>query len=272
MLPENLEVWEPAGEQANDIDQVTIETVVQDLDGFGQHAVVTARELRGGKIQVVAKAYLVRAIRLANELKPDPLRKVEVRVFATMSDEDAYRVLGQDVEQGPQPSSLARGQFMDSAVKHFGSEADAARGLRIAKSTISKNLDVVRCLPHVGEKVEVHRDISQRDAIWLMQIVRRADDGAGAADPDMQLVRDAIKTMKVMPAKKVFAGLRAALKATEPKKPRKNVVPIINGAGEIGTVKKLRDGRVTIELIRAGDIPLQDLMSLVEGAIAQTRQ
>lgn len=269
----DLLIWPPAELLAADQSDHAIDGLVEKLEAAGQSYPAIARRVDGDRIEIVAGAEIMRAIVQRGEEHSQEPRFVEVLLYEAMSDERAYRMLARDAEEKEPPSALARGQFYGDAVKTFGGAAKAAKVLGVSESAISKNINTVKVLYFIGEKVEVHRDISQRDAMWLRGVIGLKKDGSAAPDAERcRIVFDTIKQMPIMPAKKLFAALRAALRETEPRKPRKGVVPITSGESEIGTVRaQKKTGKVTIELIDTGSIPLEDLMLSVQAAMARTR-
>lgn len=202
---ESLSVWEPAQEQSSDCHSDTLQTEADIISVAGQRVPVPAREREDGRIEVIGKAHIVNAIRRYNQQHPDAIVGVQVRVYRSCSDEQAFGLLAQDTEPGHEPSSLARGQLFMRAIAQFGGIEEAAGKCRVSKAAVSKNLDVARCIPIVGAKVQVQRDISQRDATWVMQVVGREADGSDAPDQGVRsAVLTHIATAEVAPAKKLF--------------------------------------------------------------------
>lgn len=270
---ESLSVWEPAQEQANDCHPHTLQTEADIVSVAGQRVPVPAREREDGSIEVIGKAHIVDAVRRYNQQHSDAVVGVQVRVYRSCSDEQAFGLLAQDAEPGHEPSSLARGQLFMRAIARFGGIEEAAAKCRVSKAAVSKNLDVARCIPIVGEKVQVQRDISQRDATWVMQVVGREADGSDAPDQGVRsAVLTHIATAELAPAKKLFAALRTVVSGSAAARPRKGQLSLVHEGREIGTVLPKKGGVVVINLVGTGDVELDTVMALVREAMELTRR
>ena len=163
---DKITVWQPAQELADDVQQIDIDNEREIIKESGQKVPLPARQREDGCVEVVAQAHVLHALRDIGSSDPT----VSVRIFPSMSDAAAFKLLSQNAEPGVVASPLARGQLLASAVKHFKTEAAAAKGCGVAKSTISKRLDVTRAAKLLGGKVTVARDIDQcalRPAFFL---------------------------------------------------------------------------------------------------------
>lgn len=271
VTPGTVELWGPAREQAEDYPREVIDETIALIVAGHQRSAVPVRPVTGGGFEAVAKGHIVVAARRHNEEHPTNPVTIDVRVLSDRSDEHACRLLALDVEQDHQPSSLARGRFFMSAVETFGNLKKAADGCRVSQATVSKNLDVVRCLVHVADKVETLRDISQRDASWLMQMVGREEGVGKAPDPEMRTrVLDAITAAKRQPAAGLFKHLRKAARGSEVKVPR-NRHPLTHDGVEFGYIKVEKGEPVRIELTRALELQPAEIGAAIVNLIAKMR-
>ncbi|QFI62665.1 hypothetical protein D0Y83_04780 [Qipengyuania flava] len=261
-------VWEPAQDLADDVQQIDIENEREINLASGQRAPLPARLRDDGCIEVVAQAHVLKALESAE--KSDAM--VSVRIFPKMSDAAAFKLLSQHAEPGAVASLLARGQLLASAVKHFKTEAAAADGCGVAKSTISKRLDVIRSAKLLGDKVIVLRDIDQRSASWLMSAVGRGQKPNPDKFPHRARLLDAIETVPRGSAKQVFAALRRAIKEEAQAKPRKGITGLTYGETPIGELRRMKNGDLRISLVGAGQVGAEDLVAILREAIAAARR
>lgn len=266
---DEVTVWPPAQEQADDVIDSDIDEEVTVLKEAGQRRPLPARIGADGKIEIVAAAHVLRAIERFDKLYPENVRGVEVRVHKDLTDGDAFRILAQDADPVAS-SSLARGLLYMRAVDQFGSEAAVTIGCRVSKSTVSKNLDVARAHAIVRQKVHIGREINQRDGMWLMRVVGREPDGKDAPNAeDRAKVLETLGTLKVAPANKLFAQLRAALKV---EKPHRGEQVLRHGDREIARTREKKGQIVRIDLADVGDIELDTIVGVLREALAIARR
>lgn len=261
----DVTIWQGVAQLAHDIDPVDLAHELEFLEMAGQKVPVIARQFDVGKVEAIGKVYLVEAIRIYNEKHPDAPLDVVVSI-QECDDARAYRIVAQELEAGPTVSSLERGLFYQRAIDVFGSEANVARECRVPKGTVSKNLDVARAIPVVGRKVLIPRDIAQRDAMWLMSIVGRRQNGADAPDPEKRAkLLAAIDAVDLGHAKMIFRALKATLKEN---KPKKGLAHLEHRGKDIGTIRRAgKEGPIRIDLIDSGDVMLDDLVAVLREAI-----
>ena len=267
---DHIVIWPPAEAEIKDLTEAAIDAEIEIFSTAGQRCSAIGRERPDGKIEVVAKAFVVEAARRYAAINQSSEHTVDV-IIHRLDDERAFRFLAQDVEAGPDWTSLARGRIFLSAVEKFGSVQAAAEACRVSKAAVSKNLDVARCIAVVGAKVAVQRDIAQRDAAWLMSVVGRELDGSDASNTaERKTILATIAGMEIASAKKVFASLRRVIAAAPPR--RKGVEALMHENRQIGSVTRKRAGPIRIELTEAGDVELDALMRLLRKAITNTRR
>lgn len=263
-----VSVWQPAQELADDVQQIDIDNEREIIQESGQKVPLPARQREDGGVEVVAQAHILEALRDIGSSDPT----VSVRIFPSMSDAAAFKLLSQNAEPGVVASPLARGQLLASAVKHFKTEAAAARGCGVAKSTISKRLDVIRAAKLLGDKVIVSRDIDQRSASWLMGAVGRGQKPDPDKFPYRVRLLAAIETMPKGSAKQVFHALRRAIKDEVSAKPRKGVTSLAHGGTPIGELRRMKNGDLRISLLGVGQIGAEDLAAILRDAIGTARR
>lgn len=270
----DIEIWEPAKEQASDLPKDELATQIELILEVGQPRPLPARERADGRIEVVSGAYIISAIEHCNLLEPDRELKVELRIFRSLDDDAAYRLLAQDAEPGVRASPFARALLFDRAVKHFGSEAKAAAACKVAKSTISKNRDVTRAAKALGNKITVRRDIDQRSAMWLMtHLGRHLKNGAPDPAPvHREKLLQAIDALQPGRAKQVFAQLRKALQDDLPGRQRKGVTPLIFRGSTIGELRRKPNGDLRLEFKNVGEIEAEELAVIAREAISSARR
>jgi len=261
-------VWQPAQDLANDVQPLDIDNEREVIQESGQKAPLPAREREDGRVEVVAQAHILTALEDIGSSDPT----VSVRIFPSMSDAAAFKLLSQNAEPGVVASPLARGQLLASAVKHFKTEAAAAQGCGVAKSTISKRLDVIRAAKLLGDKVIVSRDIDQRSASWLMGAVGRGQKPDPDKFPHRVRLLAAIETMPRGSAKQVFLALRRAIKDEVSAKPRKGVTSLAHGKTPIGELRRMKNGDLRISLLGVGQIGAEDLAAILRDAIGTARR
>ena len=271
---EDVEIWEPAKEQAGDLPKDELATQIELILEVGQPRPLPARERADGRIEVVSCAHVVSAIEHCNLLEPDRELKVELRIFQSLNDDDAYRLLAQDAEPGVRASPFARALLFDRAVEHFGSETKAAAACKVAKSTISKNRDVTRAAKALGDKIIVRRDITQRSAMWLMtHLGRHPHNGASNAVPvHREKLLTAIDALEPGTATQVFAALRKAMKDDLPAKQRQGVTSLIFRGSTIGELRRKPNGDLRLEFKNVGEIEAEELAAITREAISSARR
>lgn len=265
---DKITVWQPAQELANDVQPLDIDNEREVIQESGQKVPLPARQREDGCVEVVAQAHVLHALRDIGSSDPT----VSVRIFPSMSDAAAFKLLSQNAEPGVVASPLARGQLLASAVKHFKTEAAAAQGCGVAKSTISKRLDVIRAAKLLGDKVIVSRDIDQRSASWLMGAVGRGQKPDPDKFPHRACLLAAIETMPKGSAKQVFHALRRAIKDEVSTKPRKGVTSLAHGGTPIGELRRMKYGDLRISLLGVGQIGAEDLAAILRDAIGTARR
>ena len=270
----DIGIWEPAKEQAGDLPKDELATQIELILEVGQPRPLPARERADGRIEVVSCAHVVSAIEHCNLLEPDRELKVELRIFQSLNDDDAYRLLAQDAEPGVRASPFARALLFDRAVKHFGSETKAAAACKVAKSTISKNRDVTRAAKALGDKIIVRRDITQRSAMWLMtHLGRHPHNGASNAVPvHREKLLTAIDALEPGTATQVFAALRKAMKDDLPAKQRQGVTSLIFRGSTIGELRRKPNGDLRLEFKNVGEIEAEELAAITREAISSARR
>lgn len=266
---EEIGIWAPIAARADDMTDADLDGEIQLLKDFGQRLPVVVRLLKNGRYEAVLRSHLVRVVREHNS-RPDhePL-DVEVQV-TRMDDSLAFRHAAQELEPGADVSSLARSRFFDEAVRAQRSQKKAAQVCRISEAALSKILDVGRAAKIIGDKVTITRDISQRDATWLMELVGR--DKKTLSDLHQEnrtLIRSTLDAMEPKLAKAVFAELRAVFK---PAKQRKGFHPLTHEGTDIGHLLRSSKGLIKIELKAAGDIEPDVLADLIGNAIGEARR
>ena len=270
----DIEIWEPAQEQASDLPKDKLALQIALIREVGQPRPLPARERADGRIEVVSGAHIVSAVEHCNLLEPDREFKVALRIFQSLTDDAAYRLLAQEAEPGPQASPFARALLFDRAVKHFGSEAKAAAACKVAKSTTSKTRDVTRAAKALGDKIIVRRDITQRSAMWLMTHLGRHPKN-GVPDPapmHREKLLQAIDALQPGNAKQAFAALRKALKDDLPAKQRKGVTPLIFRGSAIGELRRKPNGDLRLEFRNVGEIEAEELAAIAREAISSARR
>lgn len=271
----DIEIWEPAKEQAGDLPKDDLALQIELILEVGQPRPLPARERADGLIEVVSGAHIISAIEHCNLVEPARELTVELRIFQSLNDDAAYRLLAQDAEPGVRASPFARALLFDRAVKHFGSEAKAAVACKVAKSTISKNRDVTRAAKALGNKITVRRDIDQRSAMWLMTHLGRYPKN-GVPDPapvHREKLLQAIDALQPGNAKQVFAALRKALKDDLPAKQRKGgVTPLIFCGSTIGELRRKPNGDIRLEFRNVGEIEAEELAAIAREAISSARR
>ena len=270
----DIEIWEPAQEQASDLPKDKLALQIALIREVGQPRPLPARERADGRIEVVSGAHIVSAVEHCNLLEPDREFKVALRIFQSLNDDAAYRLLAQEAEPGPQASPFARALLFDRAVKHFGSEAKAAAACKVAKSTISKNRDVTRAAKALGDKIIVRRDITQRSAMWLMtHLGRHPHNGASNAVPvHREKLLTAIDALEPGTATQVFAALRKAMKDDLPAKQRQGVTSLIFRGSTIGELRRKPNGDLRLEFKNVGEIEAEELAAITREAISSARR
>ena len=270
----DIEIWEPAQEQASDLPKDKLALQIALIREVGQPRPLPARERADGRIEVVSGAHIVSAVEQCNLLEPGREFKVTLRIFQSLNDNAAYRLLAQEAEPGPQASPFARALLFDRAVKHFGSETKAAAACKVAKSTISKNRDVTRAAEALGDKIIVRRDITQRSAMWLMtHLGRHPHNGAPDAVPvHREKLLQAIDALEPGTATQVFAALRKAMKDDLPAKQRKGVTSLMFRGSTIGELRRKPNGDLRLEFRNVGEIEAEELAAITREAISSARR
>ncbi len=263
-----ITVWQPAQELANDVQPLDIDNEREVIQESGQKVPLPARQWEDGCVEVIAQAHVLQALRDIGSSDPT----VSVRIFPSMSDAAAFKLLSQNAEPGVVASPLARGQLLASAVKHFKTEAAAAKGCGVAKSTISKRLDVIRAAKLLGDKVIVSRDIDQRSASWLMGAVGRGQKPDPDKFPHRVRLLDAIGTVPQGSAKQVFAALRRVIKDEAKVKPKKGITGLTYGETSIGEMRRMKNGDLRISLVGVGQIGAEELAAILRDAIGTARR
>jgi hypothetical protein len=242
---------------------------VEILKTDGQRLPVIVRPLPGGQYEAVVRAGLVAVILEHNRRYPDDVRDVAVQV-SPLSDEDAFRHAANEIAPASEASSYARGWFFNAALDHYRTAEEVAHVCRVSKAAVSKNLDVYRAVAVLGDKILVKRDVSQRAASWLMGVIGRVGDGSDAPSEDQRTtVLHALEQMPPGSATKVFAGLRASVKTS---KPRRNEALLKHKGVCIGTLRPTSHGGVRIDLPNADDVPANDLATIIQEALAALRR
>ena len=270
----DIGIWEPAKEQAGDLPKDELALQIELIREVGQPRPLPARERADGRIEVVSGAYIISAIENCNLLGLRPELKVELRIFQSLNDDAAYRLLAQDAEPGVRASPFARALLFDRAVKHFGSETKAAAACKVAKSTISKNRDVTRAANALGDKIIVRRDIDQRSAMWLMtHLGRHPNNGAPDAVPvHREKLLKAIDALEPGTATQVFAALRKAMKDDLRAKQRKGVTSLMFRGSTIGELRRKPNGDLRLEFRNVGEIEAEELAAITREAISSARR
>ena len=266
----NITEWEHVALKGAELDALELERQVDLFENFGQirPVIVRATGDTSDRFEAVTNAWTIAvAAELGRRHHGVVNIKVEVR---DLTDEQAFELVGQELETGPEVSSYHRGLFYAAAVERFGSEAEAAKACNTTKSTVSKNLDVIRAVEVLGDKIEVRRDVSQRDAMWLMSVVGREGEGRDVDDSRVTVLA-AIRKLERGPAKKIFAALRAALRV---EKPRRGETVLALGDREIGRLRqKHKNGPMRIDLSAdAVEFELQIVLDLIYDALATARR
>lgn len=265
--------WAHVPLKGSDLDPAELEHQVELMAQHGQRRPVIVRPVVGrpGTFESIGDAWVVAVVTAYAASYPDSAAEVQVEV-RDLTDEEAFLIVGRELEAAPQATSYDRGVFYGAAVARFGSEVEAARACGTTKSSVSKNLDVVRAAEALGDKVVVRRDVSQRDAMWLMGVVGRNGDGFDVEDGETrERVLAAIEQLEPGPAKKVFATLRAALRT---EKPRRGVTVLMHGGREIGQVRHTtKGGPIRVDLVaEAGDLELDIVVDLIREELAKARR
>lgn len=248
-------------------DRVSLEREIEVFAMSGQCAVVVVRRAGNG-YEAIGRAWLVEVIREFNRAHPEDRREVMIEV-CDLDDKAAYRLVAQELEGGPPVSSLERGRFYQQAIQFFETEAAFARECGVHKSTIHRNLDVVRVVAYVGDHVLIHRDIAQADAEWFMKIVGRGSDPDST--PAVQALLDAVRALgdRPMPAKQVFSKLRRALADDKPAVG----TPLEHAGKQVGTIRRAgASAPIKIVLDNAGDVELDALIEILRAAIDRVRR
>ncbi len=266
---DNIIVWTGAAQQPDGVDPAELELEVEIFQASGQRAQVIGRRTVTGAVEIITNTYILEVVRLHNERHPEAPTNLTVDI-REIGDRDAYRLVARQIETGPTICSYDRGLFYQRAVGVFGSEVAVANECGIHKGTVSKNLDVIRAIGVAGGKILVHRDVAQRDATWLMGVLGRTGDPSAAPDADAaERVTGALRASNIVPAKTLFAALKAALKAD---KPRKGHSPLVHDGQPIGWIRSRKNGGpIRIELTDAGDIELDMVLQVIRRALAAAR-
>lgn len=266
--PAMVTIWAHATHQVDDVDADDVEREADIIETSGQFMPALGRRLADGTIEVIGRSYLVTAVLAYNNRHPEkPIDlKIDVRTF---DEEAAFRLVAMELGETPRISAWDRGRFYHAAIEQFGSEAAVAQHLGVHKSTISRRLDVVRAVDMLGDRIVVKRDVRQRDASWFVQTVGREPDLTDAPDAEAaDKVMAVAASLDPMPAKSLFAALRAAVKAD---RPQPDVTPLAHAGHAIGTIRRKSGGPIRIELTDVGDVELEALVDLLRDALARVR-
>lgn len=235
----------------------------------GQRLPVVVRPLMDGRYQAIVRAGLVEVVREHNKLYPEDTREVEVEV-SSLSLEDAFRHAANEIAPAYEASSYARGCLYKAALDRYRTAEEVAYVCGVSSAAVSKNLDVYRAVTFLSDKVVVRRDVSQRDAIWLMSVIGRAGDGSDVSDQDHRTrVLHNLERMQPGPARKIFASLRASVKTT---KSRRNETPLKHKGLCIGTLRPTPHGGVRIDLPDAEHVPAEEVATIIREALAAVRR
>ena len=269
VLVEQVSIWPPLAERANDLTDFDLDAEVELLRTHGQRLPVVVRSQEDGRYEAILRPQLVTVLRAHNQHPGSNPLQLEVQI-AKISDAQAFRCAAQELEPGPDVSPLARSRFYKEAVKAHRTQKDAANVCRISESAMSKSLDVGRAADVIGAKVLIARDIAQRDASWLMDLAGRDKKPAQEEEQAARaLIRKTLDSIQPSHAKAVFATLRAAFKTpTEPKGRHS----LSHEGAPIGYLIRSRKGLVKIELNAIGDVEPDAIGRLISEAIAQARQ
>lgn len=268
--PARIDLWRPAKDQAEDHPEDVIDETIAAIKSGQQRSAVPVRSLGDGRFEAVAKGHIVRAAQSHNATNPETPVEIDIRVVRDVSDEAAFRLLAMDVEQDHQPSSLARGRFFVQAIETFGSVKATAESCRVSEAKVSKNLDVVRCLDHIGDKVDDPRAINQRDACWLMQSVARSESGNATSNPVRDRILHAIEQADRQPAAALFKRIREAARVGEVPVP-KNRRLLADGDTEFGYVKISKGEPTRIDFTNIIDLDPQQIGRAIAKVIAKLR-
>ncbi len=261
-------VWANAVQSSEHIDPADLDRELEIFEVSGQRVPVIGRETSAG-VEILTHTYMVGVVRAFNERHPDMPAMLDVEI-RDIDDAIAYRLVARTIETGPAISSYDRGLFYQRAVEQFGSEKAAARECAIDKGTVSRNLDVVRAVELAGHKIAIHREVSQRDAAWLMGAAGRAEDRSDAPDTDAaEKVMAVLDASDILPAKALFGAMKKALKADKPKRGQSD---LLHQGHAIGTIRRKKEGGpIRIDLTDAGDIELDTLIEVIRAALVTAR-
>lgn len=142
-------VWSAAAAQAADMQQFEMDQEVEVLKTSGQRMPVIVRRSADDRFEAIGRAHLVHVVKEHNRRFPTASMDIDIHIMR-LDDSAAFRLAAQELEPGTTVSSYARGCFFAQALERHRTEQDTALRCRVAKSTVSKNLDVYRavsCLP-----------------------------------------------------------------------------------------------------------------------------
>lgn len=205
---DQLDIWPPAKEQADDHGDHEVEEEVEIIEDSGQRKRVVVRQLQNGRFEVLAGAHIVSAVARYNEAHSDQPRQVAVQV-RVMDDKQAFHLLALDVI-GHRTSPLARSRFFAAAIGTCGGVTEAAKMCRVSKAAISKHNAVAKAADLLAGKAVDPRSLGQRDAAWLVQQMETC------GQEQREAAEHAIEAVEIGKVSKVLKQLRAALAPTEP--------------------------------------------------------
>ncbi|MFW2830983.1 hypothetical protein [Sphingomonas sp. ID0503] len=262
-------IWPHAAQQPENLAPEDCEKGADLIEQSGtQHPPAIGRAVDDSFIEIVGNAYVVSFVAAYNQRHPENRINIPVQM-RTLNDDDAFRLVAAELREGPVVSPWEKGRFYLAAISRYGSEAEAARVLGVHKSTISRRLDVARAVHVFGSKIVCHRDVAQRDASWLMEVLGRAPNFSEAPNLDAaQAVVIAYAEAEPMPAKQLFNVLRAALKVEAPKP---WITNLALGNHKLGTISRKKNGPIHINIDAAGDIELDALVEVLRDALARVR-
>ena len=264
-----VDVWLPNEAQFDEAFASDLTEEVQLLETVGQRAPVVVRKT-GDRYEAITRIKNLAIVLKHNESRDSDPLKLQVTVHA-FDDDKAYHAVALEQDSSIVGSVYSRASFFAAAVKNFGSAKAAAETLKVSEAALSKSLDVMRAANVLKNKILIPKDITQRDAAWLMAIVGRSPKGSDVADPEKrEAVLQAIKAMEGLSAKAAFKELKKAA-GDGPARKLRATHALEHDGTSIGSLQRGKAGRLMIKLENVGDIEPQAIADLIRQAISDAR-